>query len=65
MKEQKANPQKEKPVTKFCLAKQMAKRAGGGRAETTTHASVPQEQNAMPMQGAWHIAEEPHLLLCY
>lgn len=29
MKEQKANPQTEKPVTKFCLAKQMAKQTGG------------------------------------
>lgn len=32
MKEQKANLQKEKPETKFCLAKQMAKQTGrGGR----------------------------------
>lgn len=60
MKEQKANPQKEKPVTKFCLAKQMAKQTGG---RDHAQASVPQEQNTMPMQRGWHVAEEPHLLL--
>lgn len=29
MKEQETNLKREKPVTKFCLAKQMAKRTGG------------------------------------
>lgn len=29
MKEQETNPKGEKPVTKLCLAKQMAKQTGG------------------------------------